>query len=130
MEKLKKTRPEVAYHLGRLLAVFESIQKKAQPGINTTLVDRFYGSASTTPALVFGRLISGIQNNLAKLRKSNPGLCTIFEKELQEITASIEEFPKVLKVEEQALFGLGYFHEQASQLEKIKARSKRTQTNG
>lgn len=129
MEKLKKTRPEVAYHLGRLLAVFESIQKKAQPGINTTLVDRFYGSASTTPALVFGRLISGIQNNLAKLRKSNPGLCTIFEKELQEITASIEGFPKVLKVEEQALFGLGYFHEQASRREKIKARSKRTQAS-
>jgi CRISPR-associated protein Csd1 len=126
MEKLRTTRPETAYHLGRLLAVFEGIQKKAQPGINTTLVDRFYGSASTTPALVFGRLISGIQNNLAKLRKSNPGLCTILEKELQEITASIERFPKVLKVEEQALFGLGYFHEQASQREKIKARSKRT----
>ena len=123
MEKLRTERPEVAYHLGRLLAVLENIQEAAQPGINASIVDRFYGSASTTPAWVFGRLISRAQNNLGKLRKSRPAVHTVSEKRLQEIMGHIQDFPPVLKVEDQALFGLGYYHEKAHHWEQIKERA-------
>jgi len=119
MEKLNTDRLEIAYHLGRLLAVLEGVQKAAQPAINATIVDRFYGSASTTPAWVFGRLISGAQNNLGKLRKNRPAIHTASEKRLQEVLSHIQEFPPVLKVEDQALFGLGYFHEKAHHWEQI-----------
>jgi len=123
MEKLVSERPEVAYHLGRLLAVLESIQQTAQPGINASIVDRFYGSASTTPAWVFGHLMSGVQNNLGKLRKSRPAAHTASEKRLQEVMGHIQDFPPVLKVEDQALFGLGYYHEKAHHWEQIMALS-------
>ena len=120
MEKLRTERPEVAYHLGRLLAALENIQKAAQPGINASIVDRFYGSASATPAWVFGRLLNGAQNNLGKLRNSRPGIYVASEKRLQEIMGHIQDFPPVLKVEDQALFGLGYYHEKAHHWEQIK----------
>lgn len=123
MEKLRAERPEVAYHLGRLLAALENIQKAAQPGINASIVDRFYGSASTTPAWVFGRLLNGAQNNLGKLRNSRPGIYIASEKRLQEIMGHIQDFPPVLKVENQALFGLGYYHEKAHHWEQIKERA-------
>lgn len=128
MERRNTDRPETAYHLGRLLAILEKIQKDAQPGINATIVDRFYGSASTTPAWVFGRLISGAQNNLGKLRKSRPAIHTISEKRLQEVLAHIQDFPPVLKVEDQALFGLGYYHEKAYHWEQIMAHAKDKKT--
>jgi len=123
MEKLRTERSEVAYHLGRLLAALENIQKAAQPGINASIVDRFYGSASTTPAWVFGRLLNGAQNNLGKLRNSRPGIYVASEKRLQEIMGHIQDFPPVLKVEDQALFGLGYYHEKAHHWEQIKERA-------
>jgi len=129
MERRNTDRPEIAYHLGRLLAILEKIQKDAQPGINATIVDRFYGSASTTPAWVFGRLISGAQNNLGKLRKSRPAVHTISEKRLQEVLAHIQDFPPVLKVEDQALFGLGYYHEKAYHWEQIMAHAKDKKTS-
>ena len=123
MEKLSTERSEVAYHLGRLLAALENIQEAAQPGINASIVDRFYGSASTTPAWVFGRLLNGAQNNLGKLRNSRPGTYIASEKRLQEIMGHIQDFPPVLKVEDQALFGLGYYHEKAHHWGQIKERA-------
>jgi len=123
MEKLRTERPEVAYHLGRLLAALENIQKAAQPSINASIVDRFYGSASTTPAWVFGRLLNGAHNNLGKLRNSRPGIYVASEKRLQEIMGHIQDFPPVLNVGDQALFGLGYYHEKAHHWEQIKERA-------
>ena len=35
------------YRLGRLFAVLEKIQEEANPGINATIRDRFYGTASS-----------------------------------------------------------------------------------
>ena len=48
---------------------------------------------------------------------------TVSEKRLQEIMGHIQDFPPVLKVEDQALFGLGYYHEKAHHWEQIKERA-------
>ena len=71
MEQLQTDRPEPAYQCGRLLAVLEQIQRSALgQGVNTTIVDRFYGTASTAPATVFGTLLKGAQPHLSKLRRA------------------------------------------------------------
>jgi hypothetical protein len=60
-----------AYKCGRLLAVIERIQSAAIGNPNATLTDRYYGSASTAPASVFGVLLRMTQPHLSKLRKQN-----------------------------------------------------------
>jgi CRISPR-associated protein Csd1 len=104
---------EPAYLCGRLLSELESIQKAAI-NANTTIVDRFYGSASSAPASVFGHLLRGSQAHLAKLRKEKPGLAVIFQKRLEEIQSGLTSFPKVLTLEQQGLFALGYYHQRVS----------------
>jgi len=101
-----------AYHCGRLLAVLENIQQKAiNP--NTTLVDRYYGTASTAPASVFGNLMRGVQSHLSKLRRSDSdrGLGHYFERQLGEIMGQLDGFPRTLSAEDQALFALGYYQQ-------------------
>jgi len=128
MEELDTLNPDLqepAYHCGRLLAELEAIQRLAIPGLNTTLVDRFYGSASTAPASVFGTLLRGAQANLAKLRKSQEtkGAYVNLERRLEEIMAALPDgFPATLKLNEQAFFSLGYYHQKAHDRAEAKRR--------
>ncbi len=59
------------YNCGRLLAILEAAQRGPHgKGVNTTLVNRFYGAASTAPAMVFGNLINmATKAHLPKLRR-------------------------------------------------------------
>src|SRR5690606_39044353 len=63
------------YNCGVLLAILEALQRRASSsgkGVNTTLVDRYYATASTAPATVFANLISmATKAHLPKLRKEN-----------------------------------------------------------
>jgi CRISPR-associated protein Csd1 len=111
---LEERRP--GYVCGRLLAVLDEIQYSALGKINATLVDRFYGSASTAPASVFGTLISHAQPHLAKIRK-NPkkkGHSEALKERLEEVLLKLESFPKTLAIQDQALFALGYYHQRAA----------------
>ena len=58
---------DVPYRLGRLFAALERIQQEAQPGINATIRDRYYGAASTTPVAVFTTLLRLKNEHLTKL---------------------------------------------------------------
>ena len=98
-----------AYKCGRLLAVIERIQSAAIGNPNTTLTDRYYGSASTTPASVFGVLLRMTQPHLSKLRKQNQGQAIALERALQD--AMPDYFPTTLSLTEQGLFALGYYHQ-------------------
>ena len=55
-----------AYLCGRLFAVFDRLQRLAQGNVNAGVVERYYASASVTPALVMGRLFRNAQFHLAK----------------------------------------------------------------
>lgn len=113
MVQLDNTNKEPAYLCGRLFAVLESIQRSALGGVGASIVDRFYGSASSAPASVFGNLMRGSQAHLAKLRKTKPGLHVTFQKQLEEIAAHLMEFPLKLTLQQQGLFALGYYHQHA-----------------
>lgn len=98
-----------AYNCGRLFAILEMIQQKALPGINTTIKDRFFSSACSTPYLVFPRLMKLSQNHLGKLDK---GIAIFYEKMIQEIVSNLgDSFPKALSMEKQGIFILGYYQQ-------------------
>lgn len=98
------------YLCGRLFAVLEKIQEEAQPGINATIKDRYYGAASSTPVTVFGRLLGLSNHHLAKL---NPGRKTNFEKIIQEVMAGINSngMPIHISLDDQSRFAIGYYHQ-------------------
>ena len=48
----------VPYLLGRIFSLLETIQEAANPGINTTIKDRYFNSAAATPAIIFPTLIA------------------------------------------------------------------------
>jgi CRISPR-associated protein Csd1 len=115
-EELDVNQTDPAYRLGRLFAVLERIQSAAQPGINATIRDRYYGAASSTPGAVFPTLMR-LKN--AHLKKLSPGMEAFFEKLVGEICGSVEqpvlaEFPRQLDLHAQGLFALGYYHQRQS----------------
>ena len=106
------------YILGRLFAVYEEVQRSALGGnVNATIKDKFYGAASASPQKVFRTLDAGAQNHFAKLRKLSPGRAVNLEKLLSAITDLMEPgndpIPASLASAEQALFGIGYYHQRA-----------------
>lgn len=116
MVKLDPDNRHPAYLCGKLLAVLESVQEEAAKPrqLNSTIVDRFYGTASSAPASVFGHLLRGAQAHLGKLRREKPGTYTALEKRLEEIQSGLSTFPKTLTLEQQGLFALGYYHQRAA----------------
>ena len=110
-----------AYLCGRLLAVLESAQRAAIPEAKATIVDRYYGTASTAPATVFGMLLQGAQSHLGKLERDKPGAYQAIQQRLEEVMSGLQGFPRVLNLQEQALFALGYYHQRAEHRAGIKA---------
>lgn len=127
MVALEPSHPSTAYHCGRLLAVLEDVQRVALPGVNATIVDRYYGAASSTPATVFGALIRGAQPHLAKLQRDRPGAHVNLQRNLEDVCAQIEDWPPTLALKDQALFSLGYYHQRAH--DRAESLSRRTARN-
>lgn len=97
------------YLLGRLFAVLESLQEQANPGINATIRDKYFSSASATPAIVFPTLIRLAQ---AHLKKLNVGGRIHFDRRIGEIMAQIgTSYPARLNLQDQGVFQLGYYHQ-------------------
>lgn len=113
MVQLDRNNPSAAYQCGRLLAVLEAVQRLAVPGVKASITDRFFGTASSAPASVFGRLMRGAQPHLAKLERDAPAAHSALQARLEDILAALDSFPKTLTLEEQALFSLGYYHQRA-----------------
>lgn len=106
---LDTTNTDPAYCCGRAFAMLEKIQTDSADGeLNTTIKDRYFSSASTTPALVFPRLFRLNQHHLAKLEH---GSRIYWEKQLGEVLTKLNGFPRLLSLEDQGKFVLGYFHQ-------------------
>ncbi len=105
---LDKENINVGYRLGRLFAALEKIQEEANPGINATIRDKFYASASSTPNAVFGNLMRLKNHHLAKLSQ---GRSIYFEKLLGDVIAEIPSFPSHLSLDDQGMFAIGYYHQ-------------------
>ena len=99
---------ETPYYCGAMLAVFGAIQTAAMPDVNASVIDRYYGSAIQTPALVMGTLSHRAKNHLSNL---NSGTRKYFENLLGELTTEIGDhhLPTTLNLEQQTEFSLGYY---------------------
>lgn len=124
---------EPAYLCGRLLALLDKIHVEAHRdsgGTNTSPANRVYGSASTTPALIFPQLLKLTRTHLNKIKikgwayilehgipkerrtddvaEDFAGLAAICAR-LQETSA--QGFPRTLSLEEQGRFAIGFYYE-------------------
>ena len=108
--------PDPAYHMGRLFAALEKIQEDALgTSVGASVKDRYFGSASATPAMVFPRLLRLSQHHLGKL---DPGWKVNREKLLQEICSRIAAFPSHLPLQSQGLLQIAYYHQRQAFFEK------------
>ena len=105
---LDRANTNIGYRLGRLFAVLEKVQEEANPGLNATIRDKFYASASSTPNAVLGNLMRLKNHHLGKLSQ---GRSIYFEKLLGEVIAEIPFFPAHLSLDEQGNFAIGYYHQ-------------------
>jgi CRISPR-associated protein Csd1 len=110
---LNPEHPSPAYHCGRLLAIIEDAQRAAIPGIKATVIDRFFGTASSAPASVFPRLLKGAQPHLSKLERDRPRVAMALQSRLRDALAHVDGFPRILSLEQQGLFALGFYHQHA-----------------
>ena len=102
----------ISYTLGRLFSIYEDIQSAANPGINTTIKDKYFNSAAAIPATIFPQLGNLAQKHLKKLRRGNKGLSIVLEKQIGELADVIgKEFPARLSLPQQGAFQLGYYHQ-------------------
>ena len=108
---LNETHPHAASQCGRLMAVLAYLQYRALGDVGAGVVQRYYAAASSTPALVLGRLLRMAQFHLNKLdapeRQS-------FEYRIGQVMGQLKDgFPAPLSLEDQSLFALGYYHQKA-----------------
>ncbi len=112
---LNEEHSNAAYHCGRLMAILADLQYAALGDVGAGIVQRYYAAASSTPALVLGRLVSLSQHHLGKLHKEKAGLAVFLDQKIAEIYSKIEnDIPKTLTLEEQSLFALGYYQQKAA----------------
>lgn len=106
---LNEEHPSTAYQCGRLMALLGGLQRSALGDVGAGVVQRYYAAASSTPALVLGRLSRMGQFHLGKLE---PGLAHWYEDKLSAIWSALgDKVPRTLDLEGQTLFALGYYQQ-------------------
>jgi len=122
MVKLDLNCDSPAYLYGRLFNVLEQIQHEASGGDS---VERTFGTAVMSPVSTLPRLTARAkQAHLPKLRRDKGAAYVRFEKLLDEIIGQLgseHAFQIKLNAEEQGLFILGYYHQNAHRWEEIEA---------
>ncbi len=99
----------IGYRLGRLFAVLEKIQEEANPGINATIRDRFYGAASSTPVTGFFVPMKLKNHHLSKLE--NRRRAVNLDRLIAEVVDGITDLPSHLSLADQGRFAVGYYHQ-------------------
>lgn len=110
-----------AYNCGRLLSVLSETQKKAQgyPKGFSGVAERYFGTASVSPATVLPLLLRLNRHHLDKIRKS--GGNAYEEVIIRNIIAKFQPageamspvFPRTLDLQAQGRFALGFYQQQA-----------------
>ena len=110
---LDETNSNVGYRLGRLFAVLEKAQKDALGVISANIRDRYYGSASSTPGIVFPTLLKLNNHHLSKLesKRETRSWAESQKKRIGEIMEGLHNFPAQLTLKDQGRFAIGYYHQ-------------------
>lgn len=127
---------DAAYNCGRLLSLFNALQRKAHSSsegggkLNTTLAERYFSSASSSPNAAFGIMWRLHQAHLKKLSQGGePGerAAAGFKNAIMDICSRFvgqpglpPSFPRVFRLEEQGRFALGFYQQEAARAAAIK----------
>lgn len=123
---LNPDHPDPAYHCGRLLAVLSNLQRAALGDVGAGVVQRYYAAASQTPGLILGRLAANARNHLGKL---DGGLAFWFENQIASVMGRLgDRAPRILDLEGQGLFALGYYQQLAALRADAKDRKSTSET--
>ena len=105
-----------AYTLGRLFAIYEAVQQDANPGINSTIKDKYFNSTSAMPASIFPILGNLYQKHLRKL---GDGSRIYYDKQVAALKCILgESYPQRMTLAQQGAFDLGYYHQTQKRYEK------------
>lgn len=106
---LNENSTNIPYTLGRLFSIYEAVQEAANPGINATIKDKYFNSASSTPATIFPILDNLCQKHLRKL---DTGKRIYFDRLICDLKNRLgEAYPMRLTLPQQGSFNLGYYHQ-------------------
>jgi CRISPR-associated protein Csd1 len=136
---------DIAYNCGRLLAVFDALQWRAHEGQleGPGVVERYFGTASATPNGAFNILWRLHVHHLKKLAGQGDkgrGAATAIERRITEICALFGQtdemrakrtpphFPRVLDLQAQGRFALGFYQQKAADAAAIKANVEKNQS--
>lgn len=123
-EKLNPEITDEAYNCGRLLAVFQKLQSAAhgKDFDGAGVVEKYYGTASSSPNSAFGILWRLHQHHLKKLSRDNKGASVSIKNEIAEICAKFKQsnppqFPRSFNLQAQGRFALGFYQQIAADKE-------------
>lgn len=121
---------DAAYNCGRLLSVLNETQKKAHEYQlkGATVVEKFFGTASTSPSYVYPYLLKLNRHHLQKIRKSpkysggerflEEAICDILARlgqtEAMRLVKAPPTFPRTLDLQAQGRFALGFYQQTAA----------------
>ena len=135
---------DIAYNCGRLLAVFDALQWRAHEGQleGPGVVERYFGTASAAPNAAFNILWRLHVHHLKKLAgqgNKGRGAAAAIERRITEICALFGQtddmrtkrtpphFPRVLDLQAQGRFALGFYQQKAADNAAIKANAEKNQ---
>ena len=116
---LNEDNPNTAYQLGRLFSLLEKVQKDALGNLNASIRDRYFGSASATPAAVFPLLLRLSRHHIAKAKYGE-----VIDRRIQDVMNRINVFPAHLNLDDQGQFILGYYHQNQANYAKSEQKNK------
>jgi CRISPR-associated protein Csd1 len=124
--KLTHNTDEPAYNCGRLLAILAATQDKAHEYKmeGAGVAERYFGTASVSPASVLPLLLRLNRHHLNKIAKSDrfAGHERFIEEQIQQVLALFKPakpgqppvFPRTLDLQAQGRFALGFYQQQAA----------------
>jgi CRISPR-associated protein Csd1 len=135
---------DIAYNCGRLLAVFDALQWRAHEGQleGPGVVERYFGTASAAPNAAFNILWRLHVHHLRKLTRQGDkgrGAAAAIERRITEICALFGQtedmrtkrtpphFPRVLDLQAQGRFALGFYQQKAADSAAIKTNTEKNQ---
>lgn len=114
-EQTHENQNRPAYLCGRVLACMDKIHNAAHGKTTASSpAGRYYGSASSTPALVFPRLCKLARIHLEKIE--NKGSACNLDRDLTGLISKFSaqaSWPRTLSLEDQGRFAIGFYYERA-----------------
>ena len=109
---------DAAYQCGRLLAVLAETQAKAHDYSleGAGVVERYFGTAMTSPASVFPILLKLNRHHLSKIGKSDryKGHERFLDEAIQDVLTRVNQFPRTLDLHAQGRFAIGFYQQKAA----------------